>query len=729
MAEGLGDALLTLRTDDAQFNAGVTRAEGRARQMGATLDKTSGSSARLASGMAKTGQSAAQMGAGFQRGGQQVVASSGSQRAGMQQLGFQISDVAQQFSLGVRPQVIFAQQAGQVLQAIQLMAGGTSRLAGILGGQWVIGLTAATVVLAPFIGKLFETDEALESVELGSDAFGDAQDRLAKVIDLVTGKLSSQNLVLRESIRLQALKDRREAGAAVKAGREEVSRINPLILRRDELGRLIPTSVRINPEIEQLKKDAIDGSLAIEGLGQRVGELLKGSDTDALRVEKRIEDTTEVLLKLAQARQEERVAQETIDTLDGKGLAADLRKPPDTKKGSKGPSQEDIDARFNSQLVGVTQQILSARISIAGTAEERAELEARIAEWDRRQSIAKIEADEDLSRAQKDELQAATTRLADAELQAIEFSKRAVLERDAQALADEQYEAQRDALQLQFALADTESERKAIALKMLETEEAYLRSRLLSVILSDTANEAERLRAQPRLDALRANSAARRESVARANETTTGRFMRDLNKTPRQINEAIDRIKIDGLEAFNDELVNAIVNFRSLGDVARSVLKQILADLLRLQIQQAIIKPLAARLGIGGGGGGFLGSLLKDASATINNPAYAGLFAAGGLIPRGQFGIVGERGPEPVFATGGGVQVLPNSALRRGSFGGGGGMQINVPVNIDAAGADPAALERVRGQIDRLRAELPGLIVGTVQDAGDRRLLSLGGGR
>ena len=53
--------------------------------------------------------------------------------------------------------------------------------------------------------------------------------------------------------------------------------------------------------------------------------------------------------------------------------------------------------------------------------------------------------------------------------------------------------------------------------------------------------------------------------------------------------------------------------------------------------------------GIGAGGGGF-----------------AGGFATGGVIPRGQWGIVGERGPESIYAGKGDLTVYPNSKMGGG---------------------------------------------------------------
>ncbi len=73
------------------------------------------------------------------------------QNAGIQQLNYQLNDMATMYSMGAAPMMIFASQAGQVTQAIQLMGGGTSKVAAFLGGPWGMAITTAVVVLAPFI--------------------------------------------------------------------------------------------------------------------------------------------------------------------------------------------------------------------------------------------------------------------------------------------------------------------------------------------------------------------------------------------------------------------------------------------------------------------------------------------------------------------------------------------------------------------------------------------------
>jgi hypothetical protein len=99
-----------------------------------------------------------------------VTKSAGAQKAGMQQLSYQLNDVATMYAMGAKPMQIFASQSGQIIQAVQLMTGGTSKLAAFLGGPWGIAITAGAMVLVPLIGKLFETKSAADSARISLDS-------------------------------------------------------------------------------------------------------------------------------------------------------------------------------------------------------------------------------------------------------------------------------------------------------------------------------------------------------------------------------------------------------------------------------------------------------------------------------------------------------------------------------------------------------------------------------
>jgi hypothetical protein len=90
-----------------------------------------------------------------------VNRTSGQMRLGMQNLSFQINDMATMFALGARPQQIFASQAGQVVAALQMMGHESNKFVRFLGGPWGIALSLAVSGLALFGIKNKEAEESV----------------------------------------------------------------------------------------------------------------------------------------------------------------------------------------------------------------------------------------------------------------------------------------------------------------------------------------------------------------------------------------------------------------------------------------------------------------------------------------------------------------------------------------------------------------------------------------
>lgn len=137
-----------------------------------------------------------------------VTQASGQQRAGMQQLSFQLNDVAVQFAAGTPAMTIFAQQSGQVIQAVQMMTGGTTGLAAFLGGPWGMALTSAAVVMTPFVAKLFEESDASKAAREALEQHRRAVFELAAAKEkaLITGeKMLRQEAVTAEQNRLATI--------------------------------------------------------------------------------------------------------------------------------------------------------------------------------------------------------------------------------------------------------------------------------------------------------------------------------------------------------------------------------------------------------------------------------------------------------------------------------------------------------------------------------------------
>lgn len=768
MAESLGEAVLTIRTDDGTFTTDVSRSRGASEQLGTSMDKTRGSSAQLAGEMQRAGRSAEETGKSWVRASsaagqarlnasllteasQRVTVSAGQQRQGLQQLSFQLNDVATMYSLGARPMQIFASQSGQVIQAIQLMTGGASKLGAFLGGPWGIALTSAVIVLIPFISKLFEAETALESVELASDNLGDAQDSLRKVIDTTTGALDRQKVAAIELERVKTRLAILDGRGAILSARGELS--GPANERRNIRGPFgLPVLTRgglaqVPTETANILRGVLSGQSTTEQATRQLGRLRESgaiSEEQEVRLSRGIVNLNQVQNNLDRDRARLRF-------LDGEDTEADrellgigdlIDKPktpraPRQSRARQGRTQADRDEDFAQETLSVERETLQARLALANDAQSRADIQNELLNLERQARITEIEAT-DLSRVRKDALIASveavlgTAAKIDEQGNLILSGNRGlegeIIARDlavrqlqqAQLLAQEKFQADIEALQNAGELADTERAQKDIALRLYDLSVQRERIRLQEVIDAEAigaATKEEADLARQRLATLDENEATGREVIRRRNETRVEGFVRGVNQTPEQINQALEDIQIDGLLELNDGLGDAIRGVRSLGDVFSDVADQIIADILRIAIRQAIIRPLAGALfgGIAGGGP-------ADLLAGIGT--FAGGFATGGLIPNGQFGIVGENGPELAFATPRGVDIVSNADSRRMLDNpGGGGTSVTIPISIDATGADAAAIARLNSQLQQLQQSLPGTIVSVVQDASERRIL------
>lgn len=142
----------------------------------------------------------------------------GLQRAGWQQVGFQMQDVFASYASGSRLSVIFAQQSGQLASAIALIAqsaegskGKLGGLASFLGGPWGIAIGVGVSVVGALAASLTAAGSAADVAKAGASGLADAQSVLGDIFDLTTGKIKSQNDLLILNARLMAINLRSEA--------------------------------------------------------------------------------------------------------------------------------------------------------------------------------------------------------------------------------------------------------------------------------------------------------------------------------------------------------------------------------------------------------------------------------------------------------------------------------------------------------------------------------------
>ncbi|WEK00592.1 MAG: hypothetical protein P0Y59_02555 [Candidatus Sphingomonas phytovorans] len=366
----------------------------------------------------------------------------------------------------------------------------------------------------------------------------------------------------------------------------------------------------------------------------------------------------------------------------------------DAKKLAAQEKEDRRVERYSRDLAGLQQAAADIQKRMADTAEERAKLELQGLEIATGEQARRITASKDYTEAQKLQLLLALSIKDSLERQLIEQRKNEELARQAFEVAQAQRANARDLLQNELKLAETRETRHDIELRLLDLTYEQEKAALDAVLASTEATEAQKKIAQARLAILGQLKAGDRAAIEREYENPVERYQRELRNYGAGINDELAKVPVNGLQKLEDRLVETRLRLKELGAAFKDVANQIISDLLRIAVRQWITAPLAGLLFGGGGGGGaasggggifgslfgsVLGGLFGGGKSNVPaggsgtfgggmNPngsySFAGLFADGGLIPNGHFGIVGEAGPEPIFATGAGIGVMPNSALR-----------------------------------------------------------------
>jgi hypothetical protein len=626
---------------------------------------------------------------------------SGQLRAAQQQLGFQISDVATQFASGSKPLQIFGQQFPQIIQALALMlpataaagdsaqqAGGQvgelgekaveaaekvgqtqsagSRFVSFLSGPWGVALTAAVIVLAPLVSKLFEAEDALIKASAGADALGRAQGALGGLVDLTTGKIKSQNEALRLNAALTAYNLRQEAELLrqqAKASRDQAAR--PGLFEQFGLASAPGAVVGVTPEqltnnVRKLLSDVDSGALR----GDQAFNLARTIDLQGSAIGRK--ELLETITRIVDARDKEARAGQIDEFLSSGKLPAELKNPP------RGGSKQVKEDPFPGLRDRFDLQIAEAQAALLGSAEAETELARKRVEAAAAADVREVQlqaARKEISASEAAILRAKIAERSKAEQALIDLEERERLRNETFDLETAGNRNAQDLLREEAGLARTQTERRRIALRLLDLAFSQERAEQEAVLASERATEAQKRIAKARLEQLNSIQPLAREAARRGTFTPLEGFIDSLPKTTEEINEAIEGIEVQGLRSLNDGIVDAITGARSLGDVFKNVANQIIADLLRIAVQRSIIEPLAGALFPSDGGG--LGGIFRS--------LFGGARANGGPVSSGRAYLVGERGPE-LFLPRLSGSVVSNSSLANSMRAGGGGGRFSVEV-------------------------------------------------
>lgn len=220
-----------------------------------------------------------------------------------------------------------------------------------------------------------------------------------------------------------------------------------------------------------------------------------------------------------------------------------------------------------------------------------------------------------------------------------------------------------------------------------------------------TRTPAEVLAAEiDRLNVLLERGAVDWDTYSRAQLDAQARYDQAIGKTKDEADQTRGIAQDLGM-VFSSAAEDAIVKWEGFS----KLIKGIEQDLVRLITRKLVTEPLAEFVtggvqgftgGKGGGGSSgaaALGATFGQAAGQWLSSLFSGGFARGGYIPPGQWGLVGERGPEPAYGGRAGLTVRPGggNTVVVNMQGGGGATRASQAQTAEAVGREVmAALNR-----------------------------------
>lgn len=459
---------------------------------------------------------------------------------------------------------------------------------------------------------------------------------------------------------------------------------------------------------------------------------------------------------------------------------------PDKPREPTGRTADEITERFVDDLARLQAEELSAQADAARNAYDRADLEAellaleaserhRLLELEIAQAKQDAEESERLSQAEKaqtiaflEEQRAAQAAIID-RLYGVESridengeiivtpnqglypaEVRRELEERLADQARDMLRMEQDALEARADIAIDLDERHRLENEAVALAQEIQRSLLEQAIANGEIADADRARAL-----LAQQQAAQRENISRSQMSPLEQFQFDLQERSANLNNALEELGLDVLDTFNSKLIEAIVNFRSLGDVGLAALQSLTTGLLELALQQIQMRVIGALLGktataatateaaaaaaawapaaalaslatLGANAGPAAAALASTTALSAALAATSGIAGArrlGGPVRKGETYLVGEAGEE-LFTPDRNGYIIPNDKLTlpngaRPSQGAG------------LFGMDPAFGRELRGVIGEAVRAMPPINLYPTLDPGNvlRAALNTPGGR
>lgn len=346
------------------------------------------------------------------------------------------------------------------------------------------------------------------------------------------------------------------------------------------------------------------------------------------------------------------------------------------KRTPKGRDTSADDEDFASKLAEVRNAQLQANAELTGSYEARYRADMDSLNADRASYAKQLATDERLTDAKRATLLAEKDKEIEIRRGIVEDARHDALAQQNYDLAKARNDAAQDLAQSQIDMADSISGRRDGQLRLLDLQRQQEEADLELILATKATASAEWANADKRKRELAGVYDRRADAIKRNNEGPADSYLRVLNRSTSAINEDVQTGAVDALKGLNTGLTDALMGTAKLGDAFENMCKRIIASLIDIAIQQAIIKPIAnSFFGAADAAGNRSGGSFSAITGLLTR-TFGGGKATGGPIDPSSWYVVGEKGPE-LFAPGVSGTVIPNGG--RGSRPTGGGIASIVP--------------------------------------------------
>jgi hypothetical protein len=321
---------------------------------------------------------------------------------------------------------------------------------------------------------------------------------------------------------------------------------------------------------------------------------------------------------------------------------------------------------YQADLTRAQADELDARRDLTVDAFERRAIEQQLVEQQRVAQRAEIESNDHLDAVQKAKLKAIVDQVAELRSQRLDQEEETQLAEDALKRAQDRGDNQIELMQAEADLVTTARERRAVELRILAKQ--FELEKLAQQAIIDNKGGAyspqEVGAARDRLNTLNRLQPLAQASVLRNTEGPLEGFLRNIPDSAAEANEALQNIAADGLQSLDDGILDVIKGAKSMADVFENVADRIISALIKIAIQQAVVKPFGNFLS------GLFGAGIQSTAGAVNSMSaidvgIAGARAAGGPVMSGKSYLVGELGPE-IFTPSTSGRIIPNKNMMGG---------------------------------------------------------------